>query len=94
MSAASQEAFAPVAFVGQDHKSMSVTATVGKFVCEQESPLIDLIGHLYGIRGQFLRLANGTALGSEHTARLILFKRRSYFRFRKFDGGQAFSRMI
>ena len=73
---------------------MSVTATVGNFVCEQEPPLIDLIGHLYGIRRQFLRLANGTALGSEHTWRLTVFRRGIYFRIRKVDGEQAFSRMI
>jgi hypothetical protein len=89
-----QKRLTALAFVGQDHKSVSVTATIGNFVCEQEPPLIDLIGHLYGIRRQFLRLANGTALGSEHTSRLALFQRRIHFRIRKVDRGQGLSRMI
>ena len=89
-----EKRFAPFAFVGQDHKSVSVTATIGNFVCEQESPLIDLVRHLDRIRGQLLRLANGTASGLEHALRIFLFERSSYFRIRKVDRGQTISRMI
>jgi hypothetical protein len=78
-----EKTFATLAFVGQDHKTMSVTATVGNFVCEQEPPLIDLIGHLDGMHGQFLRLANGTALGSEHDLTVTLSGSAANFRIRK-----------
>ena len=93
-SPALEKTLAAIAFVGQDHKPVSVTATISNFVCEQESPLIDLVRHPDGMYGQLLRLANGTAFGMEHVLRLVFFRSLSYFRFRKVDHGQALSRMI